>query len=264
MLNFSFFTDLYPKMKLEEINTGTILQTPQMTDEQYDSIKYIVESCGGHWRERFHGFFFPESANETADKLNLVSEDFVRKHIQQNHFQIENQFYETPLQIAREMVELADIKKTDYALEPSAGRGMIAQLMAEKTHHLFCLEPNRENFEILKAKIPTLSARLYQMRFESFFKQSKKNQFDVAILNPPFSQERDITHIKMAYDMLKPNGRLVALAAENSLFYYRPSTLSFLSFLEKVPHSIKTLPYGSFSTSGTSVDVVQIFIQKEA
>lgn len=259
---FDFFLSQKDKMQTKEVKgSGTILFLPEMTNAQYDSIKYIIESCGGHWRERFCGFYFPFQKDEVEQKLETLTEQAVLRHIEDNRFKIDNQFYETPLEIARRMVELAAICPTDFALEPSAGRGMIAKLLAERTHHLFCLEPNEENYAILKKAINLPSARLLPMRFESFFAQSKV-KFDAIVMNPPFSDARDLSHIRMAYDLLNQNGRLVALAAENSLFYKRPATISFNAFLETVNHSIETLPYGSFHDSGTSVDVVQIVIHK--
>jgi 16S rRNA G1207 methylase RsmC len=38
-------------------------------------------------------------------------------------------------------------------------------------------------------------------------------QFDRIVMNPPFDHDTDIDHIRHAYRMLKPGGRLVAICA---------------------------------------------------
>jgi hypothetical protein len=43
--------------------------------------------------------------------------------------------------------------------------------------------------------------------------------YDRIIMNPPFSKGRDIQHVRHAYELLRPGGRLVAIMGEGAFFH---------------------------------------------
>lgn len=77
-------------------------------------------------------------------------------------------------------------------------------------------------------------------------------------MNPPFANEMDLRHTALAYNMLKPNGKIVSLVAENSIYYKRRVTEEFNEAITKLGFSITEIPHGSFRESGTNVDVVTL------
>lgn len=236
---------------------ASLLMLPPMRDSEYDEIKYIVEYLGGHWREKYKGFIFDADLGTVQKKLAhmLCIDSF--KLSDDAVFKIKNQFYPTPDWLARQMVELGDIKKTDIALEPSAGQGAILKYIADKTKHYFSVENNKENAAYLRQ----LGFRVNLTSFENYYTKVKHG-FDKIIMNPPFANKMDIKHTVLAYNLLNPNGRLISLIAENSIYYERAITHKFNNFLKTHNATITEIPHGSFKESGTNVDVIMIIIDK--
>ena len=52
-------------------NQTNLLRIPKISDADYDSIKYIMESTGCHWRERYGGFVTYDTRDEFIQKVNL-------------------------------------------------------------------------------------------------------------------------------------------------------------------------------------------------
>ena len=60
------------KFSVENINIDDdafLLFKPEnaLTDDEYDSIKQYMETMGGHWRERVHGFIFSKEHIKRSD-----------------------------------------------------------------------------------------------------------------------------------------------------------------------------------------------------
>lgn len=242
---------------LGNISIETIVRLPKMTDTQYDKIKYIMEYAGGHWREKYGGFQFDEDTSIISSRIHsimsagqIIIPDDIR-------FQIKNQFYPTPSALAEYMVNLADIKPTDLVLEPSAGRGSILSNIVKKTNRYKAIELNKDNAAYLRQ----LGYDVTATSFEQFYSITKM-MFDKVVMNPPFSNKRDIIHTVLAYNLLKPGGTLVSLLAENSIYYNRPITRLFNNFLSSRKCSLTSIPHGTFKESGTNVDVVMLVINK--
>lgn len=238
-----------------------IVKIPRISDSEYDSIKYLVELTGCHWRERFGGFVSYEDCESIRKKLNTISRMNKVELSKTRQFQIENQFYPTPSNLAIRMVNIAEIESEDKVLEPSAGRGAILQYIVKHTSHYTAVECNYSNIKYLRH----LGYRVNGMKFEKFHDKSieKERQFHKIVMNPPFIRGIDCIHIRLAYDLLRPGGRLVALMAENNLYYNSKNTIEFRQFIQNKKHKILAIPSMSFKESGTTVDVVMVIIDKE-
>lgn len=139
------------------------------------------------------------------------------------------QLFPTPPDVARRVVQLADVRPGQTVLEPSAGTGPLVRAVQDAFCGADCgrvvavelsgglvqrleqlrnrtLDANSANFEIIGAdflewnlasRIPGIPDRL----------------FDRIVMNPPFKDGADIQHIQHARRMLKSGGRLVAICA---------------------------------------------------
>ena len=91
--------------------------------------------------------------------------------------------------------------------------------------------------------------------------------YDRIIMNPPFSKGRDVEHVKHAYSLLKPGGRLVALMGEHSFFAKDKKSQEFREWLESVGGSDEKLPEGTFQDPSlpvnTGVNARMVVIEKE-
>ncbi|MEN2425982.1 PLxRFG domain-containing protein [Chromobacterium vaccinii] len=88
--------------------------------------------------------------------------------------------------------------------------------------------------------------------------------YDRIIMNPPFSDRRDAEHVRHAYTLLKPGGRLVAIMGEGVFFGQDKKAQAFREWLEQVGGTSEKLPDGAFKdpslpvTTGASARMVVV------
>lgn len=75
----------------------------------------------------------------------------------------------------------------------------------------------------------------------------KGKLYDRIIMNPPFSDRRDSQHIKHAYDLLKPGGRLVSIAGEGVFFGNDKKAKAFRDWVDSVGGTDEKLDEGTFN-----------------
>ena len=66
-------------------------------------------------------------------------------------------------------------------------------------------------------------------------------------MNPPFSDRQDALHIRHAMDMLKPGGRLVAIAGEGVFNGSDKAAQEFRAWLDEQGATVEKLPPGTFT-----------------
>lgn len=123
-------------------------------------------------------------------------------------------FFPTPDALADRMVELAGIKRGTRVLEPSAGLGALAIRARDAGGDVLAVEicPDLcRDIEEAAAGGERIAVN------QGDFLLRQKSDFgtrgvDVVIMNPPFEKGAAWKHIYRAWNMLRPGGRLVALA----------------------------------------------------
>ena len=157
-------------------------------------------------------------------------------------------FFETPAELAARMVEIADLKKGDQVLEPSAGAGRIAEAAAKVV--------GKENVDVIE-KQNTLREILEAQGFnpiaDDFTTFQTDKRYDAVIMNPPFEKGQDMEHVVTALDFLKPGGRLVAIMSEGGFFRGDKQSTAFRGWLEDLGGTSEKLPVGTFKESGSNV-----------
>jgi len=124
-------------------------------------------------------------------------------------------FFPTPTEAAQRMVEAAGLSTGDCVLEPSAGRGDLADAIEEAIGPagvLHCIEVNQ--------RLAALhSSETRPVHCLDFTEQDPRDwdQCDAVIMNPPFENGQDRQHILHAWEFLKPGGCLVAICSPGSL-----------------------------------------------
>lgn len=92
--------------------------------------------------------------------------------------------------------------------------------------------------------------------------------YDRIIMNPPFSKGRDIQHVRHAYELLRPGGRLVAIMGEGAFFQSNSQAESFRAWLDDRGATSEKLPEGSFMDPSlpvnTGVNARMVVIDKPA
>jgi hypothetical protein len=91
-----------------------------------------------------------------------------------------------------------------------------------------------------------------------------KEKYDAVLMNPPFSNRMDAEHIQRAFDMLKPGGKLVAIAGEGVFFGTDKKAQAFREWLDEHDAQVEKLPQGTFqdtkllATTGTNARMLVI------
>lgn len=160
------------------------------------------------------------------------------------------QLFQTPPEVAAQLVRLLNPSEGARILEPSAGLGRI----------LDALTPRRPSEVVAVEHAPNLAAELYaQERTGVRLVQrdfltttpAELGAFDFIAMNPPFHMRADIRHISHALQFLRKGGRLAALCMDtpHRAEAFRRKAVEWIS-----------LPAGTFKHEGTSVPTVLFLI----
>ncbi len=149
-------------------------------------------------------------------------------------------FFPTPKPLAQRLIIEADIQPGMDVLEPSAGKGDLAEVISEETGiHPDTIEPIFSLKNILQAKGYTIVA--------DDFLDFVDRRYDRILMNPPFEKGLDIRHVLHAYSLLKPGGKLVAIMSEGPFFRADIKSQEFRKWLTEKRGSSEKLPEGSFT-----------------
>ncbi len=182
-----------------------------------------------------------------ADKAKQLERALVGKNVGVD-------FFPTPPEVAADMVERAGIKPGMKVLEPGGGTGNIAEKMRDTGADVDVAEISEPLREVLEAKGFNLVGR-------DFLDYEPGAIYDSVILNPPFSA--DIEHVRHAYELLKPGGKLVAIVGEGS-FGNQKKHAEFKQWLEDNGASEEKLPEGTFTdrtqlrTTGANARLIEM------
>ena len=152
-------------------------------------------------------------------------------------------FFPTPKPLGEQMMQLADIQPGMSVLEPSAGKGDLADMARAAGGKVDVVELSTTLHPILAAK----GHNLVGTDFDTF--QAPPGGYDRIIMNPPFSNRLDAAHVMRAFDMLAPGGRLVAITGEGVHFGADAKARAFRDWLDEHGAMVEKLPEGSFKSA---------------
>ena len=223
---------------------GKVVRLPdtQLDKKTYAGVKLKLEKIGGKWNTQAGAFVFQKDARELLERV---------KDGENVNIQKEFQFFETPSTLAGKVVKMADIKEKHLSLEPSAGRGRIAELMSGEVH---VCEFMKDNAEYLKGK--------YEIVGTDFLEYEAAGVYDRIVANPPFTKNQDIDHVMHMFDCLKSGGRLVSIMSTSWVNGNQNKQKEFRAFLEKMDAHTEEFEAGEFKESGTSIATMIVMIDK--
>ena len=148
-------------------------------------------------------------------------------HTRRSEEQVRLQQFSTPLPLAYAAVQAAAIRPGDRVLEPSAGTGLLAVMAhcalretAGQKLYLNELAPTRAG--LLRELFPGVSVDRHNA--ENIADHLPGLVPSAVLMNPPFSaspgverrrNDADLRHIRSAFSMLPPGGRLVAITSHS-------------------------------------------------
>ena len=225
------------------IPNGKRLELPK--DEQFENyaqVKKALLTAGGKYKRC--GFDFADDAKVVQDRL--VGGEVIND-------KKKYQFFATPSELAKQLVELADIQPHHTWLEPSVGQAAIADLMLSISKDHVVVERMPENIKVLLRKG-------YAPIEGDFLLQSVETigLFDRIVANPPFTKNQDIAHIQHMHSLLNPGGKLVSIASKSWTFGSQKKQIAFREWLDEIGATITEVPAGAFKESGTNISSVII------
>lgn len=240
-----------------EVDNGILRVKEQLDRKDYLEVNKVLEAMGGKWSRKDKGHTFSENVEDLLDAMFATGEVTDKKK--------EFQFYETPKELVKRMIDLAELKKGMFVLEPSAGKGAIL-------NGLFEWEKEIGIMESLNVTANDIQKDFYEVWYEDVecacnfdfleYDDSDIQEYDRVIMNPPFTKRQDIAHVNHAWKLLKSGGRLVAVMSAGVKFREDKLTKEFRELVEKHGR-FEEVPEGTFKTSGTMVNTVLCILDKE-
>lgn len=176
---------------------------------------------------------------------------------------VADQLFTTPKDVARRMVELADVSGGQRILEPSAGTGNLVTAIIDR-----CMGMDLVGKLVMVEVNPALAKGLEERRQRQLYATAENFEvhtkdfltcngdlglFHRIVMNPPFKNADDVKHIAHAFHMLRPGGRLVAICANG------PRQQAALKPIAK---QWIDLPDGTFADEGTNVRTAMVVIER--
>lgn len=172
-------------------------------------------------------------------------------------------FFATPKPVVDRIVSIAiehfgseDLRHRKV-LEPSAGEGAIAKACYEQRARVYCIEIN-----------PKMAAELdknsdyHGCECMDFLDKQPTPALDAVIMNPPFSNNRDIRHVYHAHKFVKRGGILIAVMSNHWRFASDNLSQDFRKWVDDLDYDWTELPSGSFRQSGTMVECGLLVIKR--
>jgi hypothetical protein len=222
---------------------GNILYLPpdQLDRNVYMNVNKCIESIGGKWNRKSKGHVFDYDPTDALENLIFTGEtEDMKKAFQ---------FFPTPRPVAEKVCEMAKLDGANNILEPSCGKGDLADVIYEQNQNLICIEMNNEMKKYLGDKPYTCMVGNDFLEY----KPGEVMEFDRIVMNPPFSKQQDIDHIYHAYDLLESGGILVSVMSPSPFFRTNKKSVDFRNWLEKLGTEIVDVAPGAFKESGTQI-----------
>lgn len=225
-----------------QVEGNTLQITQQLDRKTYAQLNKVLTALGGKWKAAKKVHEFAEDVEALLEEVITTGEySCIKKDFQ---------FFPTPPDLAAEVVAMAGIRPGEQCLEPSAGTGNIAALMPDCD----CIELNEKNRKVLQEK----GLRIVAEDFMSFEPQK---EYDVIVMNPPFSKGQDVAHITKAIGIAKRC--VIAISSASVLFRTDSRTQAFRELVAQYGGSIEELPAESFKEIGTMVNTALIKVFKQ-
>jgi phospholipid N-methyltransferase len=230
----------------------------QLSPDEFAAIDTVLGALGGTWKGgRTQGHVFRPGVNVPALLEAVLT---TGRYVSPRAFD----FLETPRDLAEDLVWRAHVSEGERALEPSAGRGPIAEALRRRGADVTLVELVESNAVDLVSRLGFDRAHVHEGDFlEMRLADLGGRPFDVCVMNPPFATRPlvDVEHVMHAFGMLRAGGRLVAVMSSGVSFRREPKAAQFRIFLAEHEGTMEDLPPDTFKASGTNAKTVVVTVR---
>lgn len=229
------------------VNGNVLILPPgQLERGLYKKVDKALKNAGGKWKRGVGHVFTSDAGPKLAAMLEAgVSVDEKKR----------DQAFFTPPKLAERVAEIADVRDRTV-LEPSAGLGHLAVgCWLAGAFVVDCIERNPEYQTSLT------SAGLGDVHLGDFLSLTPadldKELYERIVMNPPFTKNQDIAHVRHALKWLAPGGILTAIMLNNQ------TRRGFVDLNVEYEPEIEEVERGAFRESGTNISTVIVKIQTD-
>lgn len=217
-----------------------VLNAPSLPRDVYAAVDKVLRALGGRWDRKVGGHVFSRPLEgPLAEALASGRAVDVARSA--------DQFF-TPSALSDKLADLASVQAGQTVLEPSAGAGALVDAALSRGAIVTAVEQDPRLVDRLRAKYQSGAVDVLHGDFAAW---GAPAQFDVVLMNPPFSSGQDMAHVARAFTFLRPGGILAAIMSPHWTFAQEAAARNFREWAGA--HSWEPLPEHSFKGSGTLV-----------
>lgn len=254
--------DVQEVLQRAEVSGNRLELTGQLDRKLYLKVAKAIEAMGGRWDRRAKCHLFEDPAEDVvADAVATGTVLDLKKAFQ---------FFETPVSVAVELVQAANVRAFHHVLEPSAGRGRIVDalidaLAASGGGRITACEI-QERFHGGLIALGRDGVEVAVLHSGNFLEVPPLPVFDRIVANPPFARGQDMDHVRHMGSLIKVGGRLVSVMSPAFRFHESRRAREFRLWLagEELNWSWRMLPANAFVESGTSVQAGVLTVDRLA
>lgn len=240
-------TEVMAVLSVSTTDGNKLTLNGELDRKLYTAVNKALEAAGGKWNRKLKAHVFDSDAADRVDQMLTTGSIEIPKD--------DFDYFPTPECLALQMVDLGNIESGMSILEPSAGQGAIIKALVSSADDLTidAYELSPVNNKILNDEgISSLTV----FEPKDFLTVDPIPKYDRVIMNPPFGKQNDVKHVNHALKFLKPGGLLVSIMSASVTFRNNKLTIDFRNTINERGGYIKSLPEGSFKSSGTMVNTV--------
>lgn len=230
-------------------DTQVILPPGNLDRKLYESVDKVLKTAGGKWNRSAKAHVFPKDPRQLLGLALGAGSIVDEKKAKQQFF--------SPVDVAAQVVRLANIQPGMRVLEPSAGAGALAMEAERHGGDVDCVEldPDLASDLLKHGGLTVICGDFLNLGWQD-------KHYDRVVMNPPFAKGQDIKHVTHALQFLKPGGRLVSVMPAGIVQASTKAAKAFRAMLdERTSWRVVPLPADSFKESGTGVMTVMLIVE---
>ncbi|MFM9499563.1 hypothetical protein ACKI1Q_38965 [Streptomyces galilaeus] len=242
--------DVLDAIRSAEVDGPEFRLRGQLDRKLYERVSLALHAVGGTWNRYKRAHIFPVAAAPAVAGLLATGQVIT---------DADRGYFPTPQPIVEQVLDLAELEVGCEALEPSAGRGAIAEAAAARGVIVDCIELDTARAEHIRA-----GGYAREVANADFLSVKVERRYQRVIMNPPFADRQDIRHVERALRFVQPGGLVVAVMFGSLTFRTDRLTKDFLARVQEARGTITELPDDAFPAVGVRTVIAVIPVREAA
>ncbi|MFC8671535.1 hypothetical protein ACFUEN_02530 [Streptomyces griseorubiginosus] len=243
-------TDVLNAIRSATVDGLTLRLNGTLDRKLYDRVNLALQAVGGNWNRYQRAHVFPFAAADAIAGLRATGEVIT---------DVDRGYFPTPNPLVEQLLDLAELEAGCDVLEPSAGRGAIAEAAAARGAVVDCIEVGTARAEHIRG-----GGYACEVTNADFLTVQVERHYQRVIMNPPFADRQDIRHVQRALRFVKPGGLVVAVMLGSLSFRTDRLTQDFRARVQEARGTITDLPDDAFPDVGVRTVIAVIPVREAA